>query len=82
MSDEVQPVKFKIKRLPGAKLAPETVLAQAIEEAGNIKCVLVASIYKDGSIDIDFSSMQIDALCFIERHIHEVVTKQLFSDEQ
>lgn len=65
----------KIKRLPGTDVAPETILAEAMESVENIQSVLVAMHKKDGSVDVQWSSMRIDALCFIEREIKNEIDK-------
>lgn len=51
----VQDVSDKIVRLPGARLTPETVLAQLLEKKDRLKAVAVFITWDDDSFDIDWS---------------------------
>lgn len=70
MSDET-----KIVRMPGTPTIPATVLGEFFEEIAEIKGVLVAAVKIDGTVDVQWSSMQIDTLCFVEREIKNNIDK-------
>lgn len=51
----------KICRLPGARCTPETALAQVLEmsRAGEIDSVMIGIKWKDGTMGINWSAMEI-----------------------
>lgn len=52
----------KISRLPGARLAPETVLASTLEKSKQIKSVYISIEWEDSTFVADWSSMPRSAL--------------------
>lgn len=75
MSDET-----KIVRMPGTPTIPATILGEFFEEIDDIKGVLVAAYKSDGTVDVQWSSMQNDMLCFVERVI-KIKIDNVFKDE-
>lgn len=58
---------LKIRRLPGARTSPDTVLHQTIEKLPRIKAVAMVIVWDDGSFDTDWSVMKATELCTAAR---------------
>lgn len=69
-----------IRRMPGRRVTPDTVLAETLGKAKRIKAVAVVIQWNDGSFDTDWSNMRITSLATMA-HMLEVEVHRLLRGE-
>lgn len=65
MSDDFEPV---VRQLPNARTTPDTVLGRSLSKRDHIKGVLVCILWKDGTVDCDWSAMSMSDLVYLAKH--------------
>jgi hypothetical protein len=73
--------KQKIHRLPGTRTAPATVLGHTLDMREHIKAVVVGILWKDGTVDFDWSNLTLENIVYIERRLKLQVDGILRGDD-